>query len=199
VEATERDLVAGLRRGEPAAFDAAYEAWRARVHAFLLRLGRDEAEAEDLLQETWLRLARSAPRLAPDTDLGAWLFSVARNLQASRARFRLLRGRGWRARLGLGGGIEPVTPFDHAAAGQTARRLEAALGRLPVREREALLLVSVDRLEPAQAARALGLTPEALRQRLARGRASLRAALEPEGGAAPPPGGAAARLEEDPT
>ena len=74
------DLVRRLRRGDAAAFDAIYAQMRPRLFGFLVRLTRDRALAEDLLQESFLRLARSAPGLDPQTNLRAWLFRVARNL-----------------------------------------------------------------------------------------------------------------------
>lgn len=181
----DRALVEGLRRGEAGAFEAAYGRYRARVHAFLLRLARDAGVAEDLLQETWLRLARSATRLDGQTDLAAWLFTVARNLHVSHRRWRLLDVERMRAlRLWPRGGGTP-TPFDHAEANETERRLEAALGRLPAAYREALLLVTAERFEPHQAAAILGLSADAARQRIARARAMLRKALGEEPGHVP--------------
>src|SRR5436190_22595256 len=74
----ERALVARLRAGDTGAFDEVYEAYRPRVFAFLLRMTRNRALAEDLLDDTWLRLVRHATRLLPETRLGSWLFTVAR-------------------------------------------------------------------------------------------------------------------------
>src|SRR3954468_23797926 len=87
---TELALVAQLRRGDADAFDAAYAAFNTRLFTFLLRLSRRREVAEDLLEETWLRLVKSASRLRPDTRLGPWLFTVARNLHVSFSRSRLL-------------------------------------------------------------------------------------------------------------
>jgi RNA polymerase sigma factor (sigma-70 family) len=172
-------LVAALRRGEPVAFDAAYARWRAPLYGFLARLcGRREL-AEDLLQETWMRLALHAPRLAPDTDLSAWLFTIARNLFRSHRRWNavdlLLREAVTRA---ISRSHEARTPFDFAAASQLERRLERALAALPLRYREPLLLTAVQQLTHAQAAQVLGLKPEALRQRLSRARGMLEAQLQ---------------------
>jgi RNA polymerase sigma-70 factor (ECF subfamily) len=80
MEADDAALVAGIRSGDTAAFDRAYELYRPRLFAFLLRLSRRRAIAEDLLDETWLRLVAHAGSLRPDTRLAAWLFTVARNL-----------------------------------------------------------------------------------------------------------------------
>ncbi len=167
----EQALVQRLRRGDAAAFDGIYELYRPRIFAFLARLTQQRELAEDLLQETWLRLARHAPRLADDTRLGAWLFTVARNLHRSHVRWLVvdLEHRRWLRRTGRDG-IENTSPFDLTAAGELERQLEHALARLPLKYREAVLLVAVERMEPAEAARVLGVSPEALRQRLSRGR-----------------------------
>ncbi|HET9452280.1 MAG TPA: RNA polymerase sigma factor [Aggregicoccus sp.] len=175
----EQALVAALRRGEAAAFDAAYARWRAPLYGFLARLSGRREVAEDLLQETWMRVALHAHRLTPDTELGAWLFTLARNLFRSHRRWNVvdtaLREAVARALPQRRG---PHTPFELAAAGQLERRLEHALVALPLRYREPLLLVAVQQLSPAQAAQVLGLKPEALRQRLSRARGMLEQRLQ---------------------
>src|SRR5262245_65663621 len=82
----EWSLVARLRDGDTGAFDEVYGAYRSRIFAFLLRMSRSRTIAEDLLDETWLRLVRHACSLSPDTRLGPWLFTVARNLYWSHRR-----------------------------------------------------------------------------------------------------------------
>ena len=176
----ERALVAALRQGEPRAFDAAYERYQRRIHAFLLRLSGSRCLADDLFQETFLRLARHAVRLEPDTRLGPWLFTVARNCYRSYRRFALLD----RQRLheyGLAPRPAAWSPQDQAASSESAGRLEAALQDLPLRYREVLLLVGVEGLEPEPAAALLGLSAENLRQRLHRGRAMIKERLEDAG------------------
>ncbi len=90
----ELQLVDRLRRCDAEAFEAVYEAFNARLFNFLARLSNSRDVAEDLLEETWLRLVSHAPRLRPDTNLGAWLFTVARNLHVSYRRSRLLEDAG---------------------------------------------------------------------------------------------------------
>src|SRR5690242_7180313 len=80
---TELALVARLRQGDADAFDEVYAAFNARLFTFLVRLSRRRDVAEDLLEETWLRLVKHARRLRPDTRLAAWLFTVARHLWVS--------------------------------------------------------------------------------------------------------------------
>jgi RNA polymerase sigma-70 factor (ECF subfamily) len=87
---TELALVEGLRGGDARAFDAVYDAYGARLFTFLARLSRRRDLAEDLAEETWLRLVANAPKLRPDTRIAPWLFAVARNLYASACRSRLV-------------------------------------------------------------------------------------------------------------
>src|SRR5262252_10671586 len=87
---TELALVERLRQSDAAAFDAVYAAFNTRLFTFLLRLSRHRDVAEDLLEETWLRLVKHARRLRADTSLGPWLFTVARNLHVSFVRSRVL-------------------------------------------------------------------------------------------------------------
>jgi DNA-directed RNA polymerase specialized sigma24 family protein len=84
--ASDTELVAGLRAGDTEAFDAAYARHAPRLFRFLVHLCARRHVAEDVLQETWLKLATHAPELRPETELGAWLFTVARNGWLSRAR-----------------------------------------------------------------------------------------------------------------
>jgi RNA polymerase sigma-70 factor (ECF subfamily) len=170
-------LVRALRAGELRAFDVAYARHRARVFSFLLRLSGRRDTAEDLLQETFLRLATHAPTLAEDTVLAAWLFTVARNLWRSHRRWRLLDATRLRE-LAFAPTAPSPSPHGLAEANQTSARLEAALASLPETYREVLLLVAVERLEPQQAAAVLGLRDDALRQRLSRARGMLAEAMD---------------------
>ena len=171
-------LVGALRRRDAAAFDEVYETYRPRLFAFLLRLSRSRIVAEDLLDETWLRLVANVGSLRPDTRLGAWLFTVARNLFWSHRRSCLIEEALEPELLRLWPEPEAwPSPFDLASLGELERRAERALATLPPRHREALLLVVHEDLTPAQAAAICSITPEAMRQRLARARAALADAL----------------------
>jgi RNA polymerase sigma-70 factor (ECF subfamily) len=175
---SDAELVRRLKRGDPAGFDAAYSRYRTRIFSFLLRMSRDRALAEDLLQETWVRLATRSTDLADDTHLGGWLFTVARNLFRSHCRWAALDAE----RVGglePAAGAAPPTPHEWAQLGETERRLEDAIGGLAPKVREAVLLVAVEGLSPSRAAEIVGASPEAMRQRLSRGRALLTKALEP--------------------
>lgn len=171
---SELQLVERLRAGDPAAFDAVYEVFNARLYNFLARLSNHRDVAEDLLEETWLRLVRHATRLRPDTRLGPWLFTVARHLYASYCRSRLVEDSHAAGLMGLWphGQLGP-SPFEAMEARETERRLATALASLPLAYREALLLVLVEGLRHAEAADICGVSAEAMRQRVSRGRALL--------------------------
>jgi RNA polymerase sigma-70 factor (ECF subfamily) len=178
-DATSAALLEQLRRGDVTAFDEVYRRYTPGLFAFLARLARRPAIAEELLQETWLRLATHACTLVPDTNLRAWLFTVARNLHRSQRRrarldLDLLRFWKWASRERPA----PPSPHELAVLSEAERRLEAALAALPLAQREILLLVAVEGFSPSQAAEILRLRPEAARQRLRRARAAIGAALD---------------------
>lgn len=176
---SELALVGRLRNGDPDAFEVVHDAFNTRLFNFLARLSRRRDVAEDLLEETWLRFVLRAAELRPDTRLGSWLFTVARNLYVSYRRSRLLEDSHMAGLIGLWpSGSPPPSPFEVAEASETGRRLEAAFSALPVAHREALLLVVIGGLSPAEAAEVCGVTSVAMRQRLSRGRAALAAYLE---------------------
>lgn len=177
----ERALIDGLRRGDASAFDRVYAAYHPRVLGFLLRLSGRRDTAEDLAQETWMKLARAAPSLREDTRLAAFLFTIARNAFVSHRRWAMLD----LSRIVVVGfeslASAPAPDAAPDAAHERARaiaQLEAALSALPVAAREVLLLVGVEELAQEEVAAVLGISYEALRQRLSRARALLAQKME---------------------
>jgi RNA polymerase sigma-70 factor (ECF subfamily) len=163
-------LVVRLRAGDVTAFDEIYDVFNRRLLSFLTRMTKNRSVAEDLLEETWLRLVSKCWDLHADTRLGPWLFTVARNLYLSHCRSRA-REHSCTADLILlwpGGCLQ--SPFDQASRNELEERLEAAIASLPPMYREVLLLVGVEQLRPVDAARVCGISPESLRQRLSRAR-----------------------------
>lgn len=152
--------------------DAAFDSWSGRLNGYLRRMGASPEVAEELVQETFVRLVRAAPRLADDTRLGAWLYTVAHNLWRSHRRWAWVDGTRLLELAGRPRG-GPASPAELFAADETRARLEAAVARLPEVQREVFLLVVVEGLEPQEAADVLGISAEAARQRLARARRAL--------------------------
>jgi RNA polymerase sigma-70 factor (ECF subfamily) len=178
---SELALVSRLRAGDAAAFDIVHAAFNARLFSFLARLAQRRDVAEDLLEETWMRLVTHAPGLRPDTNLAAWLFTVARNRHASYCRARLVE-HAHAAGLALWPNPAPqASPFEALAESETHRQIEAAIAALPMAYREALLLVATEGLSPTEASAVCGISPEAMRQRLSRARALLARRLQAAG------------------
>lgn len=171
------DLVAGLRRGDAAAFDTVYEQFGDKIYNFLYRLAGRRDLADDLFQETFLKLARHAASLREDTELGAWLYTVARNAFRSHRRAAVLDGARVRE---LGDEPAPpgIAPDRAAEARREVAALERALAALKPDFREVIVLICIEGMDAKEAAAVLGLTHEALRQRLSRARALLAAELD---------------------
>jgi RNA polymerase sigma-70 factor (ECF subfamily) len=181
VHPAEAEIIAALRCGHAEAFDHVYEAHREGLFRFLVRLcGRREL-AEDLFQETWLRLARHASALAPDTHVRAWLLTVARNLYRSHVRWSLVDVAALRA-LARVWYLQPEPVMSGSASkvetDEDSARLQEVVLSLPLAQREALLLVVGEDLSADEAAQVVGIRPEALRQRVSRARAAIAIALE---------------------
>lgn len=167
------DWLDGLRRGEHRAFDAVFDAYQPAVWAFLVRLCGGQVElAEELLQETFLRLAQHARRLRPDSNIRSWLFTVAHNLWRSHRRWAWLDRE--RLRFGMGAWTDPPPlPDELHQAEVTIDQVDQALATLSPTLREVAVLVIVEEWTPAEVASRLGLAPEAVRQRLARARRAI--------------------------
>lgn len=75
-----RQLMLRVQRGEIAAFDAIFVEYHRRLFNFFLKLGCERSLADDLVQETFLRLWRTAPRYHPSGKFTTYLFQIAKNL-----------------------------------------------------------------------------------------------------------------------
>lgn len=169
--------VSGIRSLDPRAFDLAFTVYSPRLNGWLIRMGASRTVAEELVQETFLRLAKHGPDLRPDTQVGAWLYTVARNLWRSHRRWSWVDGT--RLLELAERRLQPAnpTPAEAAAANETAVRVERAVAQLPEAQRELFLLVVSEGMEPQEAAEIVGITPEAARQRLARARRTIQEVL----------------------
>jgi RNA polymerase sigma factor (sigma-70 family) len=149
-------------------FDRLFAAHYSDVLGYALRRA-PRAVAEDAVSETFLVAWRRIDDVPHDA--APWLYGVARRMLANQRR-SARRREALLARLTHAG----RTPAPSGPS-LTDGRVAAALAKLPAREREAVLLVAWEGLSPARAAVAAGCSPEALRQRLHRGRRRLARAL----------------------
>ncbi len=143
---------------------------------------RNAAEAEDAVQETFLRVLRHEARLGEIRDYRVWLVRIVWNIVLDRKRRSKTRPAGEdiadHARV-LASGDRSA---DAAAiSSQEHARILALIDRLPAREREALLLSAVEELTTAEIAAALDTTESSIRSRIFRARRELALLLEKEG------------------
>lgn len=178
-DAAESDdtLVLRLADGCGGAMAALSERHLQPVFACAWRILGDGAEAEDVAQETFVRLLRKAPGWQPDGPaLRSWLLRVATNLCIDRRRAR--------ARLApMPDDIEDLGERQGAAFDDDLairRAVRRAMAGLPDRQRAALALVHFHGLSGREAASALGTSEEALESLLARARRRLRQILSPD-------------------
>jgi RNA polymerase sigma-70 factor (ECF subfamily) len=167
-------LMRSVGAGDAAACRLLVERHLRRIVTFAYRMLGDVGEAEDVAQETFLRLWVHARRWRPEARLGTWLHRVAHNLCIDRLRAR----REWPSdRL-----PDRADPSDGAVAArqrsQVAEALEAAIAALPERQRTAIMLVYYDEIRNVEAAEIMGVSVEALESLLARARRSLRRRLQ---------------------
>ena len=167
-------LMARVAAGSEAAFDLLVGRWQREVLRLLWRLTGSREEAEDLAQETFLRVWRSASRYRGDGRFRAWLLRIAANLARSRARRRaLVSWLPWRAEADRRPDPAP-DPLDDLAARQRRDRVQAALARLPARQREALVLRRFHDLPVREIATVLEISEGAVESLITRALRALR-------------------------
>ena len=151
-----------------------YEAHHAEVYAFLVRSTRDPSTAEDLLQETFLRLTTEARAGRAPEQVRAWLFRVASNLAISRVR-RHATANTYMDRYGQTDHDGAVMDSPEATALRRERNetLERALNDLPADARVALLL-SAHGFRGEEIAESIGRSHGATRSMLLRARLRVR-------------------------
>lgn len=133
---------------------------------------RNRAEAEDVVQDTFVRVLERQAHLPSVRDLRPWLVRIAWNLALDRRR----RVRPEQAdTLFLHSLTAADTPTDRALGDkEQARRVLDAIDRLPRAERQALLLSALDELSPAEIASTMGKSESAIRALIFRARTRLR-------------------------
>lgn len=184
---SDEELLAVVPR-DAQAFAEFYRRHVDKVIGFALRRLDHPEDVADLVAAVFVRVIESADRFDPRRGRALpWLFGVAANALADERR---RQARADRAVQRLAG-RRYLDPDDHVRveerldAETSTRRLYAAVRELSAREREAIALVVLDGLAPAQAAEALGVRPIALRARLARARRKLRKAMDHPAGHGP--------------
>jgi RNA polymerase sigma-70 factor, ECF subfamily len=160
------------RGGEPVAAAAFIRATQAEVWRFVAALV-DQASADDLTQETYLRAFRALPAFEARATARTWLLGIARRVCADHIR-TLVRARRLVTRLAA---VEPASESEQVDLSAALAATEL-LKRLGATQREAFVLTQVLGLSYDAAARTLGVPIGTIRSRVARARSELQAAVQ---------------------
>jgi RNA polymerase sigma factor (sigma-70 family) len=183
---TDENLMVRFGRGEAAAFEFLYRRHESRVFRFLQRNVRNEAAANDLMQEVWFAVVRGAANYQPTAKFTTWLFTIAHNrtVDMIRANHRLQS-------LDAGDDADPdassplerlaesakLEPLAQVQAQDEAAALLNAVAQLPAEQRSAFLLQAEGDLSVEEIAHATGSSFETVKSRLRYARAKLRQLL----------------------
>lgn len=178
---------------DPAALEALIDAYSHRLYGFLFRLTGHRDDADDLLQEVFVRVVRTIEKYKDDGRFEAWLFRIAMNL----ARDRIRRARrsplvpdaesaegdwdGRDSRPTMRAIEEANGPVESAEMSEEVDRLQVALGQLNQAEREVIMLRHFSGLSFNEIAETMGTPLGTALARGHRGLKRLRQILEPEG------------------
>jgi RNA polymerase sigma factor (sigma-70 family) len=186
-EDSDESLMLRFAAGDIAAFDALYARHELGVWRYVFRSVRVQAVADDLLQDVWFAVARSAPTYTVSARFKTWLFTMAHNRLIDY--FRTARHHvsidGNADEDGEGGGIGDTLaadsgfgPLRRLESSEQAAALIAAVERLPREQREAFLLQAEAGLSVEEIAAATGVNFETAKSRLRYARNSLRQQLQ---------------------
>jgi RNA polymerase sigma-70 factor, ECF subfamily len=169
----EHALVAKVADGDVRAYRQLVDRHLTGIHAFLVRLLGNRAEAEEVAQETFLRLWSKAGSFVPRAKPSTWLYRVAHNLAIDRLRRRR------EAPSDVLADEVPASgrPSLHLEQKQLAVAVQSALADLPERQRAAIELVHYQGMSTAEAAEVMDVGEHALESLLARARRKLRETL----------------------
>jgi RNA polymerase sigma-70 factor (ECF subfamily) len=169
-------------QGDESAFASLYQALGPKLRAFLFRLAGRSPIADDLLQETFMRMHRARGSFAPGAAVVPWAYAIARNAWLDHVRSARVRGRTFERDSEGDASPEASTGPDAdaekvAIARETAARVQRVLAALPPTQREAFVLLRYEGMSVDQAAEILGSTPTAVKLRAFRAYEALREAL----------------------
>ena len=174
------ELIARHLRGEAGAFAELVALYRAPIFGFLVRGGLAPDVADDVFQDTFLRVHQYARAFTPDRSFRVWLFTIAHNLVRSHHRKRLVRRilvDWWAGPPGEERAFDPPEPgpgpADTVLTREALRLVERSLAALPEGPRQALLLTQLEGLKLTEAAEVLGVPLATVKTWVHRGRKEL--------------------------
>ena len=180
--ADEQELVAALRRRDPAAFATAFDRYADKVYRVALGLLGDELEADAVVQEAFVRLFQKLDSFEGRSSLGTWLYRVAYNLSLDHLRKR-------RPALSIDDEVEEVAvvtenvtewsrlPEETLSNEEVREALDEAIASLPEHYRVVFILREIEGLSTKETAEVTEISISAVKVRLHRARLFLRERL----------------------
>ncbi|BDE86584.1 Sigma-K factor [uncultured Flavonifractor sp.] len=170
----EERLLPLVGQGDPEAFEVLYRSTEKAVYALALSILRNPHDAEDIVQETYLKVRAAAHLYVPQGKPLAWLFTITKNLCRD-----LLRGQSRTE--AAPDGAEDDLRFSYVSDPTDRLVLEAALKALGEEERQVVLLHAASGLKHREIARDLGLPLSTVLSRYSRALKKLQRYLTEEG------------------
>jgi RNA polymerase sigma-70 factor (ECF subfamily) len=178
-----QELARGLRRRDPELLDGLIERFRFRLFRYLLCLTRQRETAEELFQETWIRVLERGHQYNRKWKFEAWLFTIARHLVIDHQRRRqpplidLLGGGGHEEKnLEIEASNQP-SALEEVARREESERITAALATLPANYRDVLALRFQEDMTLEEIAAVVAAPVPTVKSRLYRGLEALRQVL----------------------
>jgi RNA polymerase sigma-70 factor (ECF subfamily) len=156
---SDEDLMTAVASGDETALAALIDRYAASVHAYLLRHSGNRDDADDLLQETWVRVARSAKRFDTARRFRSWLYGIATNLARDLFRRRMTRERALRD---LAAHPSAASSANSVECGELRERI----AELPENMRAVLLLRYYEGMSEAEMAEILDIPRGTIKSRL---------------------------------
>lgn len=185
-EVPDEILAARASAGARSAFMALVTRFQDRIYRLALRMSNNEADAEEITQETLLRAHRGIASFHGESLFGTWLYRIAINQELMRRRSARRRPLQSLEVSTPAGGTEPLVAVgaeppesadDVVDRRMLAHRVRAAMMQLDEPQRAALVLRDLEELSAEEAAEILGVSPDTVRQRAHRARLKLRGLL----------------------
>lgn len=182
----DRADMARLAAGHDTALNDLMERHATPLFRFLCRMLNNEDDANDMAQETFVRVFQARASFDPNKNFSTWLFTIAANLARNQIRWRT-RHPNVSLDAETNPGDQPLTrtlaaagptPKEHALAAERTAAIRAAVNNLPEDMREAIVLCEWEERSMAEAATILEATPKAIESRLYRARQILRERLK---------------------
>ncbi len=188
---TTDDLLERARSGDRAALEALLSRHQAQIYRFGMKMCRDPADAEDVLQDTLLAVARGVRSFEGTSSLATWLYTIARSYCIKKRRRSKFAPSEVRSLDDVGPHHDEALsdaaplPDEALASKEVERALNEAIKALPPMYREVLLLRDGEGLTAPEVAEVIGVSVQAVKSRLHRARATVREALAPVLGGLP--------------